>query len=55
MVPIARTRRAEQVPGNVAAADVVIEVGEMTLLSEVFAPGIVVGERYAAADAGTVL
>jgi aryl-alcohol dehydrogenase-like predicted oxidoreductase len=54
LVPISGARRVAHVEEDVGATNVVIDVDEMTLLSKVFRPGNVFGERYAAADAEAV-
>lgn len=54
VVPIPGTRRIAHVRENVAAAAVAISADEVAYLSQVFAPGRVVGERYTPVHAATV-
>jgi aryl-alcohol dehydrogenase-like predicted oxidoreductase len=54
VVPIPGTKRVEYVRENLAATSVAISADEVAYLSEVFAPGRIVGDRYTAAHARTV-
>ena len=54
VVPIPGTKRVEYVKENLAATSVALSVDEIAYLSDVFAPGRIVGDRYHAAHASTV-
>lgn len=54
VVPIPGTKRVEYVRENLAATSVAISADEVAHLSEVFAPGRIVGDRYTAAHARSV-
>lgn len=54
VVPIPGTKRVEYVRENLAATSVAISADEAAYLSEVFAPGRIVGDRYTAAHARSV-
>lgn len=54
VVPIPGTRRIAHVRENMAAAAVTISADEVAHLSQLFAPGRVVGERYTPVHAATV-
>lgn len=54
VVAIPGTKRAEYAAENLAATNVALSADESAYLSEVFAPGAIVGERYAPAHARTV-
>jgi aryl-alcohol dehydrogenase-like predicted oxidoreductase len=54
VVPIPGTKRVEYVKENLAATSIRISRDEVAYLSEVFAHGTIVGERYTAAHASTV-
>lgn len=54
IAPIPGTKRAEFVRENIAATSVAISGDEVAHLSETFAPGRIIGERYAPAHAGTI-
>jgi aryl-alcohol dehydrogenase-like predicted oxidoreductase len=55
VVPIPGTKRVKYVRENIAATNVAISADEIAYLAEVFAPHRIVGERYAAAHAQTIL
>lgn len=48
------TKRAEYVAENLGATNVALSADESAYLAEVFAPGTIVGERYAPVHARTV-
>ena len=54
VVPIPGTKRVAYVRENLASTSVAISTDEVAYLSDVFAPGRIVGERYTAAHARTV-
>jgi aryl-alcohol dehydrogenase-like predicted oxidoreductase len=54
VVPIPGTKRIAYVRENLAATSVAISADEVAYLSDVFAPGRIVGGRYTAAHARTV-
>ena len=54
VVPIPGTKRVKYVRENLAATSVAISADEVAYLSEVFAPGRIVGDRYTARHASTV-
>ena len=54
VVPIPGTKRIAYVRENLAATSVAISTDEVAYLSDIFAPGRIVGERYIAAHARTV-
>lgn len=54
VVPIPGTKRVEYVRENLASTSVAISADEVAYLSEVFASGRIVGDRYTAAHARTV-
>jgi len=54
VVPIPGTKRVEYVAENLAATSVAVSTDEIAYLSDVFATGRVVGDRYTAAHARTV-
>jgi aryl-alcohol dehydrogenase-like predicted oxidoreductase len=54
VVPIPGTKRIAYVRENLAATSVAISTDEVAYLSDIFAPGQIVGERYTAAHARTV-
>jgi aryl-alcohol dehydrogenase-like predicted oxidoreductase len=54
VVPIPGTKRVEYVRENLASTSVAISADEVAHLSEVFAPGRIVGDRYTAAHARSV-
>jgi aryl-alcohol dehydrogenase-like predicted oxidoreductase len=54
VVPIPGTKRVEYVRENLAATSVPVSADEVAYLSDVFAPGRIVGERYGAAHAATI-
>lgn len=54
VVTIPGTKRAEYVAENLAATNVALSSDECAYLSELFAPGTIVGARYAPAHARTV-
>jgi aryl-alcohol dehydrogenase-like predicted oxidoreductase len=54
VVPIPGTKRIEYVEENLAATSVGVSADEIAYLSDVFAPGRIVGDRYNAAHARTV-
>jgi aryl-alcohol dehydrogenase-like predicted oxidoreductase len=54
VVPIPGTKRVAYVRENLAATSVAISTDEVAYLSDIFAPGRIVGERYTAAHARTV-
>jgi aryl-alcohol dehydrogenase-like predicted oxidoreductase len=54
VVPIPGTKRIKYVRENVGATAITVSADEIAYLSEVFAPGRIVGERYSAAHANTL-
>ena len=54
VVPIPGTKRVEYVEENLAATSVALSADEIAYLSDVFAPGRIVGDRYHATHASTV-
>ncbi|WP_396898842.1 aldo/keto reductase [Mycolicibacterium sp.] len=54
VVAIPGTKRAEYVAENLGATNVALSADESAYLAEVFAPGTIVGERYAPVHARTV-
>ena len=54
VVPIPGTKRVAYARENLAATSVAISTDEVAYLSDIFAPGRIVGERYTAAHARTV-
>ena len=54
VVPIPGTKRVAYARENLAATSVAISTDEVAYLSNIFAPGQIVGERYTAAHARTV-
>ncbi len=54
VVTIPGTKRAEYVAENLSATNVALSADETAYLSELFAPGTIVGDRYAPAHAQTV-
>src|SRR6201982_1269341 len=54
VVPIPGTKRIAYVQENLAATAIAISADEVAYLSDIFAPGRIVGERYTAAHARTV-